>query len=128
MLAKTYIVYCSFDNPSDDSRHRHFEYLIKAQSADEAEAKCKVIFAKLPTDGEKLFEPGTKVFVDYIVEVSDVPAEGVVLRYVSYRGELSSASSSLPFGDGNGQLTTYYTDDPEEMEKGIEPQPIAIVG
>ena len=59
MPAKTYLVYCQSDRPSDtESLHYHFEYLIQAESADDAEAKCKERFAALPTDGEKLFEVG----------------------------------------------------------------------
>jgi hypothetical protein len=119
---KTYLVYCHFENPSDtEALHYYFEYLIKAESADEAEAKCKERFAALPTDGEKLFEVGTKIYVDYIVEIGAVPPEGVLLRWVRNRGELSGIYTSLPLGDGGGMLASYTTDDPEKECSELEP-------
>ena len=122
MPTKTYVVYCRFDNPSDtEALHYHFEYLIKAESADEAEAKCKKRFAALPTDGEKLFEVGTKIYVDYIIEIEAVPPEGVLLRWVRHRGEPSRIYTSLPLGDGGGMLTSYTTDDPEKESSELEP-------
>jgi hypothetical protein len=123
---KSYLVYCQFDKPSDtEPLHYHFEYLIQAESADEAETKCKVQFAKLPTDGG-LFEAGAKVYVDFIVEIGGVPPEGALLRWVRYRGERSprgftSLYKSLPLGDSGGMLTSYTTDNPDEEESELEP-------
>jgi hypothetical protein len=124
---KTYLVYCQFDKPSDtEPLHYHFEYLIQAESADEAEAKCKERFAALPTDGEELFEPGTKIYVDHIIEIRGVPQEGALLRWVRYRGErnptgFTSLYTSLPLGDGGGMLASYTTDDPDKEESELEP-------
>src|SRR5256885_17029563 len=74
---KTYLVYCQFDKPSDtEPLHYHFEYLILAESADEAEVKCKERFAALTTDGEELFETGTKIYVEHIIEIRGGPQEG----------------------------------------------------
>ncbi|WP_027518476.1 hypothetical protein [Bradyrhizobium sp. WSM1417] len=132
MPTKTYLVYCQFDNPSNtEPLHYHFEYLIQAHSADDAEAKCKERFAALPTDGDKLFEIGSKIYVDYIIEIGGVPEEGVLLRWVRYRGArnpigFSSLSSALPFGDGGGMLASYTTDDPDKEES--EMQPFVVIG
>ena len=126
-MPKTYLIYCQFENPSDTEAFRYqFEYLIQAQSADEAEAKCKERFAALPTDGEQLFEVGTKIYVDYIIEIGAVPREGVLLRWVRHRGQLSRIYTSLPLGDGGGTFMSYTTDDPDEKES--EPEPFVVVG
>lgn len=127
MPTKTYLVYCNFENPSDaEALHYQFEYLIEANSADEAEAKCKERFATLPTDGEGLFEVGTKIYVDYIIEIGSVPPEGALLRWVRYRGSLSRVYTSLPLGDGGGMLVSYTTDDPEK--ECSETKPFVVVG
>jgi hypothetical protein len=119
--AKTYLVYCRFDNPSDtEDFHYHFEYLIQAVSADDAEAKCGERFAKLPTDGE-LFEAGARVYVDGIVEIGAVPTEGALLRWVRYRGEGDAIYTSLPLGDGGGTLASFTTDDPDQEVSELEP-------
>jgi hypothetical protein len=124
---KTYLVYCQFENPSDtEALHYHFEYLIRAESADDAEAKCRERFAALPSDGEKLFEVGTKIYVDYIIEIGAVPPEGVLLRWVRYRGEriptgFTSLYTSLPLGDGGGMLASYVIDDPDKEESELVP-------
>jgi hypothetical protein len=124
--AKTYLVYCQFDNPSDEKGfHRHFEYLVQAESADEAETKCKEKFASLPSDGE-FFEVGTKVYVDFLVEIASVPPEGALLRWARYRGEGNSIYKSLPLGDGGGALATFTTDDPELEVSELEP--FVVVG
>ena len=121
MPTKTYLVYCKFDNPSDtEAFHQHFEYLVQAGSADEAEAKCKERFATLPMDGE-FFEAGAKIYVDYLIEIGAVPPEGAVLRWVRYRGEGSSIYKSLPLGDGAGMLASYTTDDPDQECSDLEP-------
>lgn len=106
--------------------HYHFEYLIDATSAHEAEAKCKERFAALPADGEKLFEVGTKIYVDYIIEIGGVPPEGVLLRWVRYRGCMSRIYTSLPLGDGGGLLASFTTDDPEKECSELEP--FVVVG
>ena len=121
MPAKTYLVYCRFDNPSDtEDFHYHFEYLIQAQSADDAEAKSRERFAALPTNGE-LFKAGAKIFVDYIIEIGAVPTGGALLRWVRYRGEGSAIYKSLPLGDGGGALASYTTDDPDQEVSELEP-------
>ena len=121
MPKKTYLAYCWFENPSDtEAFHYHFEYLIQAESADEAEAKCKERFAALPSDGE-LFGVGTKIYVDYIIEIRAVPPEGAVLRWVRYRGEQSRIYTALPLGDGGGMLASYTTDDPDQECSELEP-------
>jgi hypothetical protein len=125
-VPKTYLVYCKFENPSDAEAFHQFEFLIQAQSADEAEAKCKERFAALPTDGEKLFEVGTKIYVDYIIEIETVPPEGVLLRWSRHRGELSRIYTSLPLGDGGGTLTSYTIEDPDEEVS--EPEPFVVIG
>ena len=121
MPVKTYLVYCQFDKPSDKEAVRHhFEYVIQAESADDAEAKCRERFAALPSDGE-LFEVGTKIYVDYIIEIGAVPPEGALLRWVRYRGEGGRIYTSLPLGDGGGTLASYTTDDPDHEESDLEP-------
>ena len=37
-----------------------------------------------------------------------------MLRWVQYRGELSSISKSLPLGDAAGMLAGYLTYDPDD--------------
>ena len=112
MPTKTYLVYCSFQNPSDtETFNYYFEYLIQAESANDAEAKCKKRFATLPTDREKLFEVGTKIYVDNIIEIGAVPPEGAALRWVRHRGELSRIYTALPLGDGEGKLAAFTTHD-----------------
>ena len=124
--SKTYLAYCQFDKPSDtEPLHYHFEYLIQAEFRDEAEAKCKERFAALPTDCEELLRVGTKIYVDHIIEIGGVPQEGVLLRWVRYRGErnptgLTSLYTSLPLGDGGGMLASYTTDDPDKEEPELE--------
>ena len=121
MPTKTYLVYCQFENPSDmEAFHYQFEYLIRAESADEAEAKCKERFAALPSDGE-FFQVGTKIYVDYIIEIGAVPPEGALLRWVRNRGEQSRIHASLPLGDGGATLASFTTDDPDQEVSELEP-------
>lgn len=127
VLTKTYLVYCSSDDPScEDPCHCSFEYLVQAGSADEAEAKCKERLASLPTDGEP-FEKGTRIWVDYIIEIGAVPPEGAILRWVRYRGEMSSISRSLPLDEGEGTLASFLTEDPDVEAPGPR-EPFAVIG
>jgi hypothetical protein len=101
---KLYLVYCEAFHPEEDEpspQHRHFELLLKAASPAEAEEKCRARFAALPKEGELAFRDGTQFFADDVVEISDVPDDGVMLRYVRYRGELSAVGAILPYG-GSG--------------------------
>jgi hypothetical protein len=121
VTAKTYLVYCSSKNPSDkETHHHHFEYLIQASSADDAEEKCRARLKEIPTHVE-LFEKGTIIYVDYIVEIAGVPAEGALLRYVRYKGELASISKSLPLEEGAGMIASYLTEDPEKQSSSPVP-------
>ncbi|MHC4040788.1 hypothetical protein [Bradyrhizobium sp. 23AC] len=126
-MPKTYLVYCQLDRPSHrNTRHDHFEYLIQAETADDAEARCKEAFAALPLDGE-IFERGSSIYVDYIIEISEVPPQGAVLRYASYRGEMSSISKALPLGDHGGTLSNYFTYDPDDENAASSPEPMVVL-
>jgi hypothetical protein len=101
---KLYLVYCQVFRPEEDEpspQHRHFEFLLKAVSPDDAEAKCKARFTALPKEGALAFSKGTRLFVDHVIEITDVPDDGVMFHYVRYGGELSATGVVLPYG-GDG--------------------------
>src|SRR5262249_24523401 len=123
---KNYLVYCNFSgkNTADNSPvHKHFEFVVPATSADEAEAFCKERFARL--DGE-LFQRGDNIYVDNSIEFGEVPKEGIMLRYAQCRGELSSIRKSLPLGDADGEFTPFLTWDPEAEH--VEDKPFVTIG
>jgi hypothetical protein len=121
---KLYLVYCEVFHPEEDEpapQHRHFELLLRAASPDEAQAKCKAHFATLPREGELAFRLGTEFFADEAIEISDVPDNGAVLRYVRYDGELSAVGAILPFG-GRG-LAAYSFGGDQDVQPARNPEP-----
>jgi hypothetical protein len=119
---KLYLVYCEVFHPEEDEpapQHRHFELLLRATSPDEAQAKCKAQLAALPREGELAFRHGTEFFADEAIEISDVPDDGAMLRYVRYDGELSAVGAILPFG-GRG-LAAYSFGGDQDVRPATEP-------
>jgi hypothetical protein len=121
---KLYLVYCEVFHPEEDepaTQHRHFELLLRAASPDEAQAKCKAQFAALPREGELAFRHGTEFFADEAIEISDVPDDGAMLRYVKYDGELSAVGAILPFG-GRG-LAAYSFGGDQDIQPARNHEP-----
>jgi hypothetical protein len=61
-----YLIYCHVFDPEEDEaspQHRHFEFLLRAISPEDAKTKCKAQFAALSEKGELAFRKGTRIFL-----------------------------------------------------------------
>src|SRR6266699_6664328 len=91
---KLYIVYCGFSDPNEEGMHKEgsFEFILNAGSADEVETVCRKRLASLHKD-ETVFTEGTKIFIYDVLEINELPTEGVIVNYASHTCEYSAITA-----------------------------------
>lgn len=108
----------SFNEKSDNPHFGYFTCLVDVKDASYTEkAFRKTIMNN--RKGEKLFSGPTDIYLDAIVQIEDVPKQGVVTWYSSCYDDGSRISISLPDKDpGKCKKFEYLPDNkPDIIEK-----------
>jgi hypothetical protein len=120
---KLWLVYCSFHRAGSDTDMTWgtFECIVHASSADEVEMWCLCELISLATKSPgKAFDVGDEIYIEHIVPLESIPADGAILNYLNYRGERMAIGTMFPCNDYDCVIETYSTHDPDGPDT-VEP-------
>ncbi|MCF8042683.1 MAG: hypothetical protein K9K65_08035 [Desulfarculaceae bacterium] len=126
---KLFMVYCYADmQPSEEGEDRscYFSYLLRAGSVEEVGDICAAEFAKFPLDGEP-FQKGDALAIEEIVEIEDIPAQGVMLDCKVMQGDYSFVGGMAPFSEESDGIIVYEIM-PEDDDEEAEQEALVILG
>lgn len=120
---KLFMVYCYAEmKPDEDGEDRscYFSYMLRANSVEEVGDVCAAEFAKLPLDGEP-FAAGDAIAIEEIVEIEEIPAQGVMLDCKVMQGDYSFVGGMAPYSEESDGIIVYeiLPEDEEEEQEAL---------
>jgi hypothetical protein len=123
-----YLMHCTFAQHGEVVGHGHFDFVVLAPDVAAAKRRLREKLDDVRAHYD-LFDDPVEVFLDDVIEIDEVPAEGFIGRYRFYFGERpttifrSTPCDSVPEVD-----LAEPEDDQDEPVGGIIVEPFAVFG
>lgn len=113
--------------PGEESRTAYFSFITKATSPEHFMAICEREFCKFPTN-DNPFRLGDQVSVEKVVELDDIPKDGIVFDLKYFVGDHGFFSNIAPLSQKQNEVTCYDYGEEDEDGTWTPPDPIVVIG
>ena len=117
-----YLAHFSFDGEhKGEPTHGWFTCMVEADDIEASVDEFRHLINKLQKD-EDIFQFVTKVYLEDIIQIRQVPAQGFLCHYSSSPGEAPPSIATTCWGDTDGYCESFsHTPSDSEESKEIEP-------
>ena len=123
-----YLVHCSFTQGGAIRSHGHFDFVVDAPDIASAKDRLRVKLLDERANGD-LFDDPVEIYLDDVVPLDAIPADGVIPRYQMYLGERqTSVFHSTPCDEVPDFGTADQPDDDDEPPGGVIVEPFMVFG
>jgi hypothetical protein len=124
-----YLMHCSFTERGETLGHGHFDFVVDASDVASAKERLRARLVDERAHGD-LFDDPVEVYLDDVVKIEEVPAEGMIGRYQYFLGERPTTMfRSQPCDASPGfDLVDPPDDGEDEPVGGVIVEPFAVFG